>query len=127
LWQCLLVVTSWTINRGSAERAALAATYTSLADYAGHLAAGGSGPPSPTQLPGSRALDDPNPLVRTAARQHMRDLADEAERIRSTLTALSIASHDGPAPDVRALLRAAGRPSAQTLTCGTVSTCSRTA
>lgn len=108
LWQCLLVVTSWTVNRGSAERAALAATYASLAAYADRLTAGVLGPPSPGQLPGSRALDDPNPLVRTAARQHMRDLADEAERIRSTLTALSISSTDGLlAPDVRALLRAA--------------------
>ncbi|MGH3301419.1 MAG: FUSC family protein [Streptosporangiaceae bacterium] len=110
LWQCLLVVTSWTVNRGSAERAALAATYTSLADYAGRLAAGELGPPSPSQLAARQALDDPNPLVRTAARQHMRDLADEAERIRSTLTALSIAGDDGrPAPDVRALLGAGAR------------------
>ena len=31
LWQCLLVVTSWTISRGSAERTALATTLTGLA------------------------------------------------------------------------------------------------
>jgi uncharacterized membrane protein YccC len=110
LWQCLLVVTSWTVNRGSAERSALAVTYNSLADYADHLAAGTIGPPSPGQLDSSRALADPNPLMRTAARLHMRDLSDEAERIRSTLTALSIAGQAGaPAPDVRALLRSAAR------------------
>jgi uncharacterized membrane protein YccC len=110
LWQCLLVVTSWAVNRGSAERAALAATYNSLADYADRLTAGEVGPPSPSQLAASRALDDPNPLVRTAARQHMSDLAAEAERVRSTLTALSIAGPDGPAaPDVLALLRSAAR------------------
>lgn len=110
LWQCLLVVTSWTVNRGGAERAALTATYGALAGYADRLAGGGSGPPPPAQLAASRALDDPNPLVRTAARQQMRDLADEAEQIRQTLTALSIGRDGGPpGPDVRALLRAAGR------------------
>jgi uncharacterized membrane protein YccC len=109
LWQCLLVVTSWAVNRGSAERAALAATYSSLADYADNLAAGALGPPASAELPATRVLADPNPLVRTSARQHMRDLAEEADRIRSTLTTLSLASADGrPAPDVRSLLQAAG-------------------
>jgi uncharacterized membrane protein YccC len=108
LWQCLLVVTSWTVNRGSAERAALADTYTALADYAESLSAGALGPPSPHELPASRVLADPNPLVRTAARQHMTDLADEAERIRSTLTVLSIGVADVHAgPDVRRLMGAA--------------------
>jgi uncharacterized membrane protein YccC len=110
LWQCLLVVTSWTVNRGSAERAALADTYTALADYAESLSAGALGPPSPHQLPASRVLADPNPLVRTAARQHMTDLANEAERIRSTLTMLSIGVADVHAgPDVRRLMGAAAR------------------
>jgi uncharacterized membrane protein YccC len=110
LWQCLLVVTSWTVNRGSAERAALADTYTELADYADRLAAGALGPPSPRELSASRVLADPNPLVRTAARQHMTDLANEAERIRSTLTGLSIGIDDVHAgPDVRRLMRAAAR------------------
>ncbi len=110
LWQCLLVVTSWTVNRGSAERAALADTYTALADYADSLAAGAVGPPSPGELPASHVLADPNPLVRTAARQHMTDLANEAERIRSTLTGLSIGVDDVHAgPDVRRLMGAAAR------------------
>lgn len=88
LWQCVLVVSSWTVNRGSAERAALAASYSSLAGYAADLAAGRQGPPAPRQLAGTYALADPNPLVRTAARLHMLDLARESERIRATLTAL---------------------------------------
>lgn len=107
LWQCLLVVTSWTVNRGGAERAALADTYTTLADYAESLSAGALGPPSPRELPASRVLADPNPLVRTAARQHMTDLANEAERIRSTLAVLSIGVDDAHAgPDVRRLMGA---------------------
>jgi uncharacterized membrane protein YccC len=99
LWQCLLVVSSWTVNRGSAERTALAASYTALTDYASQISAGRQGPPHAGQLPGSYALTDPNPLVRTAARQHMQDLADEAERIRATLTALSSSGGDDERPE----------------------------
>jgi uncharacterized membrane protein YccC len=110
LWQCLLVVTSWAVSRGNAERAALADTYAALADYAQGLTAGALGPPSPAQLLASRVLADPNPLVRTAARQHMTDLANEAVRIRATLTALSIGVDDAQAgPDVCELLGAAAR------------------
>jgi len=90
LWQCLLVITSWTVNRGSAERMAVASSYRGLADYAAGLAAGRLGPPPPGQLPASSVLADPNPLMRTAARQDLLDLAEEADRIRSTLTALAI-------------------------------------
>ncbi|HUD77916.1 MAG TPA: FUSC family protein [Streptosporangiaceae bacterium] len=90
LWQCLLVVSSWMVNRGSAERTALAASYLALGGYAGDVAAGRHSPPAPAQLAGSYVLGDPNPLMRTAARQDMQDLAEEAERIRATLTALSV-------------------------------------
>jgi hypothetical protein len=89
LWQCLLVVTSWTVNRGSAERTALASSYAELGAYAADVAAGRHGPPSPSQLTASYVLGDPNPVMRTAARRDMLDLAEEAERIRATLTALS--------------------------------------
>ncbi len=89
LWQCLLVITSWTFNRGSAERTALATTYAQLGQYAADAAAGRLGPPSPSQLTASYVLGDPNPLMRTAARRDMLDLAEEAERIRATLTALT--------------------------------------
>jgi uncharacterized membrane protein YccC len=93
LWQCLLVVISWTVNRGGKERIALARSYLALARYAADVAAGHQGPPSPGQLAGTYVLGDPNPLMRTAARQHMVDLAEEAERLRATLTALSL-GHD---------------------------------
>jgi hypothetical protein len=89
-WQALLVVSSWTLNRGGAERAALAATYAGLAGYAADVADGRQLPPSPSQLTASYVLGDPNPLMRTRARVLMADLAEEAERIRATLAALSL-------------------------------------
>ena len=110
LWQCLLVITSWTINRGSAERMALASTLAGLAGYAVDAAAGGQVPPSPTQLTASYVLGDPNPLMRTAARRDMLDLVEEAERIRATLAALSIGRPDnGPAPGARRVLEDTAR------------------
>lgn len=111
LWQCLLVISSWTLSPGGAERSALAATYSALASYAGRVAAGQLGPPDPGQLPAGYVLADPNPLLRSAARQHMLDLVDEAVRIRTTLTALSVAAAaQGPeAVAVRGLLGGAAR------------------
>jgi uncharacterized membrane protein YccC len=110
LWQGLLVITSWTVNRGSAERAALATTYGALAGYAADVAAGRQEPPSPSQLTASYVLADPNPLVRTAARQDMLDLAEEAERIRGTLGALSAGRIGVPAgPGRGSLLDEAAR------------------
>ena len=100
LWQSLLVVSSWAVSRGTAERTAVADSYRALARYATELAAGQYGPPAPAQLPGTYVLMDPNPLIRTAARANMDDLAEEAERIRATVTALSIGrkgSDPGPA------------------------------
>jgi hypothetical protein len=110
LWQCLLVITSWTINRGSAERMALATTLGGLAGYAVDAAAGGQVPPSPGQLTASYVLGDPNPLMRTAARRDMLDLVEEAERIRATLAALSIGrGDDGLAPGGRLVLEGTAR------------------
>ena len=88
LWQGALVVTSWALSHGSAERTAVAASYRALSNYASELASGHPGPPGPAPLPGADALRDPNPLLRSAARLHLMDLMEEAERIRSTLTAL---------------------------------------
>ena len=99
LWQCLLVITSWTVNRGSAERAAVASSYRVLADYAVGLAGGRLGPPPASQFSASYVLADPNPLMRTAARQDLVDLAAEAERIRSTLAALAVSrAGEDPGP-----------------------------
>ena len=73
-------------------------------------AAGGQAPPSPGQLTASYVLGDPNPLMRTAARRDMLDLVEEAERIRATLTALSIGrGDDGPAPGGRRVLEGTAR------------------
>jgi hypothetical protein len=106
LWQCLLVVTSWTINRGSTERTALATTLTALAAYAAEVAAGRQVPPSPSQLTATYVLGDPNPLMRTAARRDLLDLVEEAERIRATLAALSIGRSGGaPGPAGRRVLQ----------------------
>lgn len=99
LWQCLLVISSWTVNRGSAERSAVARSYHTLAAYATAVGAGQNEPPPAGQLPGTKVLADPNPLIRTMAREHLLDLAEEAERIRRTLAALSIlseTSENGP-------------------------------
>ncbi len=95
LWQGALVVSSWALNRGSTERTAMAESYTILSEYAAQLAAGQGGPPPPATLPGSYALRDPNPLLRGGARQHLIDLREEAERIRSTLTVLGSGPGDG--------------------------------
>ncbi|HEY2505211.1 MAG TPA: FUSC family protein [Streptosporangiaceae bacterium] len=95
LWQCLLVVSSWVTGRGGAERAAMAESFRSLSKYAADLAAGRQGPPAPADMPGTQALTDPNPLLRTVARQHLLDLVTEAERIRATLTALGAYRPDG--------------------------------
>jgi uncharacterized membrane protein YccC len=110
LWQGALVISSWALSRGSAERTAMAGSYAALSRYAEELAAGQGGPPSPDTLPGTYALRDPNPLLRSASRQHLVDLMEEAERIRTTLTVLGAAdAADGPPDRRRVLLAASGR------------------
>jgi uncharacterized membrane protein YccC len=89
LWQGALVVSSWAFSRGSAERTAMAESYATLSRYAAELAAGHGEPPPPAALPGTDALRDPNPLLRSAARQHLLDLMEEAERIRTTLAGVA--------------------------------------
>ena len=114
LWQGALVMTSWAFSRDSAERTAMAESYAALSRYAADLAAGRTGPPSPDTLPGAYALRDPNPLMRSASRQHLVDLMEEAERIRTTLTVVGAAGTAAPdtgvpGPDRRALLSASAR------------------
>jgi uncharacterized membrane protein YccC len=113
LWQGALVISSWALLRGSAERTAMAGSYAELSRYAGQLADGQSGPPAPDTLPGTAALRDPNPLLRSAARRHLLDLMEMAERIRTTLTTLAgpggTTPAGSPAAARRALLEAASR------------------
>jgi uncharacterized membrane protein YccC len=113
LWQGALVVSSWAISRDSAERTAMAASFTTLSRYAAELAAGRGAPPTPGALPGTKALRDPNPLMRGAARQWLIDLMHESERIRRSLSVVrGPASGDArpdtyaPGADRSALLRA---------------------
>jgi uncharacterized membrane protein YccC len=98
LWQGALVVSSWAFSLGSAERTAMAGSYSTLSTYAAELAAGGHEPPPPGTLPGTTALRDPNPLMRSAARQFLVDLMEESERIRSTLTVVRGPEADGDRP-----------------------------
>ncbi len=108
LWQAILVVGSWAVARGSSERTALAQSFLALARYAADLARGQQDPPTQATLAGRKALRDPNPLMRSAARMHMLDLNEEAERIRATLTALGIGRPSGlPGPAGRSLLTSA--------------------
>ncbi|HXW44108.1 MAG TPA: FUSC family protein [Streptosporangiaceae bacterium] len=108
LWQGLLVVTSWAVARGSAERSALAQAFLGLARYAADVAAGSQEPAPPDTWAGQTALRDPNPLIRSAARMHMLDLNAEVDRIRGTLTALGIGRESGrPGSRGRSLLSSA--------------------
>jgi len=97
LWQGLLVVTSWAVSHGAAERTAMADSYTALSQYAARIAGAPGPPPSPAALPGTRALRDPNPLMRSDARRHLSDLMEEAERIRTTLTVVAGSGAAAPA------------------------------
>jgi uncharacterized membrane protein YccC len=108
LWQGLLVIASWAVGRGSAERTAMSGSLSALADYAASLAAGSRNPPPPATTAARQALRDPNPLMRSAARLQLLELTEEAERIRASLTALGVArTADGSAPEAAGLLSAA--------------------
>jgi uncharacterized membrane protein YccC len=110
LWQGVLVVISWTVHRGSAERSAVADSFGVLAGYAADLASGLREPPDPERLAGSRVLADPNPLIQTSERQHLLELAALEERVRATLTALSIGRPaSGPPAEARRILSTTSR------------------
>jgi hypothetical protein len=99
LWQGALVVSSWAFSLGTAERTAMADSYATLSRYAAELAAGREEPPPPDTLPGTKALRDPNPLMRSIARQYLIDLLEESERIRTTLAVVRGAGTDGASAD----------------------------
>ncbi|GAA1913039.1 FUSC family protein [Streptantibioticus ferralitis] len=97
LFQGVLVTVSWALRRGDPERAALAASYRSLAAYANELAAGPVGPPPPTAFPAADRLADPNPLLPQVVRLAYLDLLEQAERVRACLAALAEHAADDPA------------------------------
>ena len=97
LFQGILVMIAWTVRRGDPERAALAASYRSLAAYAAGLAAGRTGPPPPATFPAATRLADPNPLLSRAVRLAHGMLLEHAERLRVSLAALGACTAGDPA------------------------------
>jgi uncharacterized membrane protein YccC len=93
LFQTQLVVALWPLRRFRTERTLIADVYRSLADYAAALADASPVPPEPHTLAeiGS-VLNDPQPFGRSSDQLVFRALLDEAERVRDSLAALSVAS-----------------------------------
>src|SRR5215208_273083 len=90
LVQTLLVVIVWPLRRYPAERAAIAAIYRSLAEYAAAIPSLGTTPPEPNTLVAAGAtLRDPQPFARSTNLLAFRALIDEAERVRTSLAALA--------------------------------------
>jgi uncharacterized membrane protein YccC len=106
LWQGALVASSWTLSRGAAERTALAASYDVLSLYAAQPAGSGNGELLLDAMPASEALSDPNPLLRSGERLSLVNLAEEAERIRVSLTAIKAVADAESATGPRSLLQA---------------------
>jgi hypothetical protein len=114
LFQGILAMVPWTVRRGNPERAALAASYRSLAAYASELAAGRTGPPPPALFPAATRLADPNPLLPRALRLAHGRLLEHAERLRVWLATLGAYTAGDPpaakfAADAGRALAFAGR------------------
>jgi uncharacterized membrane protein YccC len=91
LAQTVLVVSIWPLRRFSAERAATAPVFASLAAYARHLGAGDLTAPEPHTLATTASpLADPHPLARAGDVLVFQALLDEAERIRASLAGLAV-------------------------------------
>ncbi len=96
LVQTLLLVAAWPVGHHRAERNALADAYAALAGFARALA-GGTAPvlPEHDALVAARvALADPQPFGRRVELAALQTLADEAERIRATLTLLPASARE---------------------------------
>ena len=94
LVQTLLVVIIWPLRRFSVERAALAAAYRSLAQYALGLNAADTAAPDPHVFAATESpLADPQPFARASDVLVFQALLDEAERIRASLAALVTRQH----------------------------------
>ncbi|MGV9649411.1 FUSC family protein [Streptomyces sp. NPDC003554] len=101
LFQGVLVAASWTVQRGAAERAALAESYRSLSAYASGLAAGSTEPPPPADFSATAVVADPNPLLSDTTRAICLNLLEQAERIRASLAALGAHTAADPSGTVR--------------------------
>jgi uncharacterized membrane protein YccC len=88
--QTLLLVLVWPLQRFRAERHALATAYRALARYADHVNADDLGLPDSASLLVVRAtLADPQPFGSRNELAVFEMLADEAERLRTSLAALT--------------------------------------
>ncbi len=103
LAQTLLVALLWPLRRFTAERAAIADAYRSLAGYTASLPGDAAVAPEPhTFATTSSPLDDPQPFARAGDVLVFQALLDEAERIRASLAAIVARQHElGDDPAVR--------------------------
>lgn len=97
--QGVVVTLSWAARRGGHERAALAASYRELAEYAEAVARGAAQAPTPTAFPAAAHLADPNPLLPRATRSGYVAMLEHAEQARAALA--SIAAHAAADPNAR--------------------------
>ncbi|MFJ5220638.1 FUSC family protein [Streptomyces sp. NPDC088354] len=109
LFQGALVALSWALQKGDPERAALSASFRSLAAYAAEVTTGRAGAPPSAALPGRARLADPNPLLPEAVRLAGIDLLEQAERIRAALSALSVHVAGDPSGSAGRFTAGAGR------------------
>jgi len=95
LAQTVLVALLWPLRRFSAERAAIADAYRSLARYAASLPSGDAVAPEPHTFAHTPSpLDDPQPFARAGDVLVFQALLDEAERIRASLAAIVARQHE---------------------------------
>ena len=113
--QTLLLVLVWPLQRFRIERRALATAYRALARYAGHLNADDLGLPDAASLLEVRAtLADPQPFGSRNELATFEVLADEAERLRLSLAALTNDYHLLAEVGVSGVSDAIGRVAAST-------------
>jgi uncharacterized membrane protein YccC len=92
--QMLLLVLVWPLARFQAERSALSASYSALAQYATGLRADDLGLPETQSVAAvSATLADPQPFGGRGEIAAYQALADEAERLRGSLAALNTEQH----------------------------------
>jgi uncharacterized membrane protein YccC/uncharacterized protein YjbJ (UPF0337 family) len=94
--QTVVVTLSWAARRGDHERAAMAASYRDLAEYAERVARGTHHAPAPAAFPATARLADPNPLLPRATRSAYAALLDHAEHLRAALASLTEYGRDDP-------------------------------
>ena len=88
LAQTFLVALLWPLRRFSAERAAIAEAYRSLARYTASIPSGDGFAPEPHTFAATESpLADPQPFARAGDVLVFQALLDEAERIRASLAA----------------------------------------